>query len=98
MAGDYDGDELPSVDHSPLNEGPWEKQAGLSHTNLFAILSRISHSCSCTCMKDDLSYLDIKWSGHNSGGKMFGKLNLQNKSLKMILSYCGRHIIRLALC
>ena len=26
MAGDYGyGDELPSVDHSPLNEGPWEK-------------------------------------------------------------------------
>ena len=25
MAGDYEGDELPSVDHGPLNEGPWEK-------------------------------------------------------------------------
>ena len=27
MAGDGDGDddELPSVDHGPLNEGPWEK-------------------------------------------------------------------------
>ena len=25
MAEDY-GDELPSVDHGPLNEGPWEKE------------------------------------------------------------------------
>ena len=25
---EYEGDELPSVDHGPLNEGPWEKQAG----------------------------------------------------------------------
>ena len=25
MAEDYDDDELPSVDHGPLNEGPWEK-------------------------------------------------------------------------
>ena len=27
--GDYDGDdddEFPSVDHGPLNEGPWEKE------------------------------------------------------------------------
>ena len=23
--GDGDEDELPSVDHGPLNEGPWEK-------------------------------------------------------------------------
>ena len=21
-----EGDELPSVDHGPLNEGPWEKE------------------------------------------------------------------------
>ena len=29
--GDGDEDELPSVDHGPLNEGPWEKDSGTFH-------------------------------------------------------------------
>ena len=27
--GDGGGDELASVDHGPLNEGPWEKEQAL---------------------------------------------------------------------
>ena len=30
MAEEDDDDELPSVDHGPLNEGPWEKQRAIS--------------------------------------------------------------------